>query len=117
MTVLTYFVAVYVMMCIVVFAIVRVSISDRVLRTTFLVIGCFAPAFVAYILFRTLISQETTTVEESEQILGTADWIERERQKKFGDHIVPFGYRWRVEYVRALNKAAEKIERVIERAA
>jgi hypothetical protein len=117
MTVVTYLVTTYLMMCVVVFAVVRVSIADRILRTTFLLIGCLAPGFVAYILYRTVCSGEHTTPEEAAQILSTADWIEHERRKKFGDHIFPFKHRLRIECVRALNKTAERIERVVERAA
>jgi hypothetical protein len=105
------------MTCIAVYAMVRATITNSVLRTAFIVIGCFAPLFAIYVLFAAIFSKEKTTEEEIEQISQTADLIEKGRQKKFGNVVLPSHRRLKIEYVRALNRTAETIGRVIEQTA
>jgi hypothetical protein len=116
-SILTYFLAVYLMTCIAVYALVRATISDSVLRGAFLLIGCFAPFFAVYVFLAAVFSKDRVTDEEARLISQTADWIEKERQRKFGNIVLPSHRRLKTEYVRALNKAAETIERVVERTA
>ncbi len=117
MSILTYILAIYLMTCIVVYAMVRATITDSVLRTAFVVIGCFAPIFAVYVLLAAILSKEKTTEQEAEQISQTADLIEKGRQRKFGNVVLPSHRRLKIEYVRALNRTAETIGRVIERTA
>ena len=105
------------MTCIAVYALVRATITNSVLRTAFFIIGCFAPAFATYVFFAALFSKEKLTAEEAGQISETADLIEMGRQRKFGSIVLPSHRRLKIEYVRALNKTAEAIERVIEHTA
>lgn len=117
MSILTYILAVYLMTCVAVYALVRVTITDSVLRTAFLVLGCFAPAFALYVFFSAVFSKEKLTAEEAGQISHTADLIEQGRQRKFGNVVLPSHRRLKMEYVRALNRTAGTIERVIEHTA
>jgi hypothetical protein len=105
------------MTCIAVFALVRVTISDPVLRGVFLLIGCLAPFFAGYVFFSACFSKAKVTDEEAVSIFQTADWIEKERQRKFGNVVLPSHRRLKTEYVRVLNRAAATIERVVERTA
>jgi hypothetical protein len=103
------------MMCAIVYSIARVSIHQKSLRFTFIVIGFFAPFFALYILYRTLTS-EGPTAEEKLQILAAADEIERLRLTKFGGKH-SFAAKIKVQYVRTLDQTATTIERVVEKLA
>jgi hypothetical protein len=116
-TILTYLLAVYVMACIAVYAVVRATISDSVVRGAFLLMGCSAPFFAIYVLASAAFSKDKVTSEEADQISQTAKLIEQERQRRFGNIVLPSHRRLKIEYVRALNRAAETIERVVERTA
>lgn len=105
------------MTCIVVYVVLRATVVDPILRSTFCVIGCIAPAFVLYVIVRALFSKERITIDEKDQMLRMAETIESERRLRFGSVILPSHRRLHLEYVRALNKTTETIERVIEKTA
>ena len=118
MTLLTYLLTIYLMMCIVAIVIVRAAVSEPVLRTTFVLIGCLAPFFAIYILLRTVFSAAgETSQEENEQILKSAEEIEQQRVKRFGGSLFQLREKIKVKYIHALNETAETIERVVVRAA
>ena len=117
MSIITYLLAVYLMTCIAVYAVVRSTVSDPVLRGVFLLIGCLAPFLAIYVFFAAIFAKEKVTLEEARLISQTADFIEKERQHKFGSVVLPSHRRLKIEYVRVLNKAAETIERVVEHSA
>jgi hypothetical protein len=114
---LTYALGVYLIACIAIYAIVRATVANSVLRAAFLFIGCFAPFFFLYVLISACFSKERTTEAEAAQISATADAIEKERQRKFGSVVLPSHRLLKIEYVRALNKATGTLERVIEKTA
>ena len=114
MTILTYLLAVYLMTCVAVYAVVRATISDASLRAAFLLIGCFAPFLVVYVMASMIFSKEIISSKEKEEISKTAELIEKERRERFGHVVLPSHRRLKIEYVRALNRAAGTIERVVE---
>jgi hypothetical protein len=115
MTSISYIVGLYLTMCAVVIAVVRVSIPPGTMRQTFLFVGCTAPFFAVYIAYRALISKTEISQDEKEQFARIAEQIEQRRLEKFGGIKLP--ERIRSEYIRTLNRTAKNIERRVDKAA
>ena len=116
MTAISNIVTIYVMMCIVTYALARISIHEKTLRRAFVVIGMSAPFFALYVLYKAMTTDEAITPEERLQIAQVDDEIERLRVSKFGGKS-PMTAKIKVQYIRTLDKTAETIERMVDKLA
>jgi hypothetical protein len=115
LTAFSYILTLYVLLCSVVVTVVRLSVPRGLMRTTFIVFGCLSPVFAFYIAYRVVAGKTAISAEEKELFVKVEEDIERKRIERFGGRNIVD--RIRTEYIRTLDRTAQRIERLVVKAA